>query len=513
MLDLRCIGIEKSFGANRALDGANLSVRGGTIHALLGENGAGKSTLNHIISGDLQPDSGALALGGCPMQFNSPLDAAAAGIGMVHQHFLLADALTVAENIALGNRTSFCGLRFDKKNAEARAAELAENSGLHVDPRARVGTLSVGLRQRVEILKALSRGAKILLLDEPTAVLAPAEVARLFETLRKLRDAGRTIVIVTHKLDEVFDIAQDVTVLRRGATVFEGPLEATNRAQLAHAMIGRALPHLNALNADTGAAKSIASEIVLEASGIRIPGQLEISELRLYAGEIVGVAGVEGNGQDELSGLIAGTLPVPSDAQIAVLKLCGSDMRPLDIRSRVEKGLALIPSDRQREGLVLEFSLVENLFLRDPILNRFKGLDGVRMNQRAQIALRDFGVDPPSPELSAGNLSGGNQQKLVAARELGRAARLVLACNPTRGLDVGAAVEMQNRIVAAARRERAAVLLISSDLDEILALSDRVFALHRGTLSAVGARGVSRDAVGRAMLGADARAVLTEAAA
>ncbi len=243
-MSLRCTGIEKTFGANRALAGANLNVRSGAIHALLGENGAGKSTLNNILSGALQADAGAITLDGRDVRFASPLEAAAAGIGMVHQHFLLAEALSAAENVSLGMRRSTFGLFYDARAAEARVAELAERTGLGVDPRARVSELSVGMRQRVEILKALARGAKILLLDEPTAVLAPAEIERLFKTLRTLRDEGRTIVIVTHKLDEVFALAGDVTVLRKGATVFAGAIGDTAPAELARIMIGQDPPKL-----------------------------------------------------------------------------------------------------------------------------------------------------------------------------------------------------------------------------------------------------------------------------
>ena len=505
-MSLRCTGIEKSFGSNRALAGANLFVRDGSIHALLGENGAGKSTLNNIVSGALQADAGVIEIDGREMHFASSLEAAAAGVGMVHQHFLLAEALTVAENVALGMRRSALGLRFDAKSAAARVAELGERTGLNVDPRARVADLPVGMRQRVEILKALARGAKILLLDEPTAVLAPAEIERLFATLRVLRDDGRTIVIVTHKLDEVFALAGDVTVLRKGATVHTGPIGDIGAAELARAMIGQDPPKLIDFAKDgrlPNGPQNTGAPIALEVRGAKIKGVLDVAELLIHAGEVVGIAGVEGNGQNELAGAIAGTLDLP--LEIDALRLGSLDLRTLSIRQRSDAGIASIPSDRHREGLVLEMTLAENLGLRNPqerTLAAIPLLNFAAMNSHARALLEEYGTVPPEPELAAGALSGGNQQKAIAARELSRKPALILACNPTRGLDVGAAADIQNRLLAAARERGAGVLLISSDLDEVLALSDRVLALYKGKLSEVGPRGVTRDAVGRAMVGA-----------
>ncbi|MEI6233926.1 MAG: ABC transporter ATP-binding protein [Planctomycetota bacterium] len=502
-MSLRCSGIEKRFGSNRALAGANLTVRGGTIHALLGENGAGKSTLNNIISGAMKADAGVVEIDGRAIQFASPLEAAAAGVGVVHQHFLLAEALTVAENISLGMRGSAFGLFFDSQKAEAAVTELAARTGLDVDPRARVSNLPVGLRQRVEILKALSRGAKILLLDEPTAVLAPAEIERLFVTLRALRDEGRTIVIVTHKLDEVFALASDVTVLRKGATVLESPIGGITPAELARAMIGQDPPGLiSAMPKRT--AESNDAPIVFTLRGVRVPGVLDVPALEIRAGEIVGIAGVEGNGQNELAGIIAGT--IEHAHSIDTLSLGSRDLRPLSIRERSESGIAVIPSDRHREGLVLDMTLAENLHLRKPLIRRVATLpllDGDAMTSNAASLLQAFGAMPAEPELPAGALSGGNQQKVIAARELSGKPLLILASNPTRGLDVGAAAEIQNRLLTAARESGVGVLLISADMEEVLALSDRVFALYRGSLTAVGSRGVSRDAVGRAMVGAE----------
>ena len=537
---LQCSNIVKRFGATVALNGASLRVEAAAIHALVGENGAGKSTLIGVISGLLKPDGGQVEVFGRPAPFRSPLDAVAAGIGVVHQHFLLADALTVAENVALGLRTSALGWRFGHRKAEASVAELSRQTGLAIDPAARVADLPVGLRQRVEIIKALSRGARILLLDEPTAVLAPPEVRTLFETLRGLKNSGRTIVVVTHKLDEVFALASDVTVLRRGETTFAGSLSGLNPALLAEKMIGRALNDEfkiqnskcksterapEAGGPDSGAigvaqrfqppgrgrpvdgnanCQTLSNEkISLSLRNIAIPGLLHIGRLDVNAGEIVGIAGVEGNGQEELAATIAGTREF--SATEAELTLRGGSMLEKTVRARSDAGLAYIPSDRHHEGLVLDFSLLENLHARAPLCKELAGiriLDYAAMHDRSAELLREYGAVPPDPEMPARNLSGGNQQKVVIARELSRGPALILACNPTRGLDVGAASDVHQRLRAAAREQKTGVLLISSDLDEVLLLSDRVCVLYCGQLSEIGPRGVSREAVGRAMVGA-----------
>jgi len=498
---IEAVALAKRFGRMTALSSADLRVRPGTIHALVGENGAGKSTLISILSGLILPDAGALTLHGRAVQFRSPLDAVAAGIGTVHQHFMLAEALTVAENIGLGTRRSAAGWLFQAAKVEAEVARLAEQTGLHVDPKARVADLAVGLRQRVEILKALSRGAQVLLLDEPTAVLAPPEVEKLFENLRRMRDSGRTIVIVTHKLDEVVALASEVTVLRRGETVFATPLAGMSPAQVAEKMIGRETP---ALTVPPPVEQS--SQPMLELEGAS--GAVNIAKLHVLAGEIVGIAGVEGNGQQELAELIAGTrsrqsVPGTQSVQQSGLieKIAGVSVADWTPQMRSDAGLAYIPADRQREGLVLEFSLAENLHLREP-LERGPLLDHRAMRERALKLLPEYGVRPPDPDLEAAGLSGGNQQKVIVARELSGTTKLILACNPTRGLDVGAAADVHARLIAAARTQNAAVLLLSSDLDEVLALSDRVAVLYRGTLSETWPRGVSKEQVGRAMVGA-----------
>jgi len=497
---LHCVGVSKSFRMNCALDGANLAVAAGSIHALVGENGAGKSTLMNIVSGLLRPDAGTVAVFGKVVRFGSPLEAVAAGIGMVHQHFLLAEALTVAENIALGRRASPWGLRFDERRHVSEISRLSAETGLSVDPRARIADLAVGDRQRVEILKALARGARILLLDEPTAVLAPPEVDALFVTLRKLRSAGRTIVVITHKLDEVFALAEEVTVLRRGKPVFTGALSGLTPRTLAQKMVGDEHPIEPPTAATPGAV--LLDVKALAATGARGAG-LKTATFVLREGEILGIAGVEGNGQDELAGALSGTL-VPEAA--SRVTLCGVALLGHSIRARSGLGLAVIPADRQREGLVLELTLAENLILR-AAFERFKRCGGgIFLSRRAIRAqavayLREYEVVPADAALPAGALSGGNQQKVVIARELTRNPCVILACHPTRGLDVGAAASVHRRLLDAARRQRSGILLISSDLDEVLHLSDRIAVLYRGTLTELGARGVSKDLVGRAMVG------------
>lgn len=481
---LHCERITKRFGSHTALRDASLQLRAGTIHALVGENGAGKSTLMNIVSGLLRADSGTIQIFGQNDVFSSPLDAVRAGIGMVHQHFLLAEALTVAENVALGLRESAAGWRLHRRGAEDRVAKLAAETGLQVDPKARVADLPVGLRQRVEILKALSRGARILLLDEPTAVLAPPEVETLFTTLRALRAAGRTIAIITHKLDEVFALASEATVLRRGETVFTGALSTVGPAELAEKMIGRTLAEKADIPPPPASTKN-----VLSLQNVRVGVALNIAALTVAAGEIVGIAGVEGNGQQELADIVSGLL-LPDSGTVSFE----------EGRERV----AVIPADRQREGLVLDFTLTENLVLRETPARRVAGFDWVNwsaLESSSATVLQQFDVQPPNPALPAGALSGGNQQKVIAARELRREPRVILACNPARGLDVGAAAHIHRRLLDAARKNNAGVLLISSDLDEVLKLADRVCVLYRGKLETLGARGVSKDRIGQAMVG------------
>ncbi len=504
---LACRAISKNFGNHVALERANLDVHAGTIHGLVGENGAGKSTLMNIVSGLLQADAGSVEIFGEPSVFRSSLDAAAAGIGMVHQHFLLADALTVAENIALGRRTSPAGWRFDRQRVEAEVEQLSLETGLKVDPHARAGDLPVGLRQRVEILKALSRGARILLLDEPTAVLAPPEIEPLFSTLRGLQQAGKTIVLITHKLDEIFKLASDVTVLRRGQTTFTGSLKGLTPAVLAEKMIGPAKPKEKKSPAQKGKA-------VLEAHQLSCPAEaktqhgppLHEASFNLQAGEILGVAGVEGNGQEGLAGTLAGTRQAGAGSKVTFQN---ADLLSMTIRGRAEAGLAFIPGDRHREGLVLELTLAENLYLREAFakgrsteIMRGPLLSTSKMMTKAEPRLKAFGVDPPRANLTASHLSGGNQQKIVIARELARSPRVIIACNPARGLDVAAAAAVHERLMRAAREDGAGVLLISSDLDEILELSDRIAVLFKGRLKMLGERGVDRDRVGQEMVGA-----------
>lgn len=500
---LACHGISRRFGAVQALDRADLLVADGTIHALVGENGAGKSTLMNIVSGLLAPDEGSVSVLGRPAQFDSPLDAVAAGIGMVHQHFLLAEALTVTENIALGMRRSKAGLHLSRLEIADEIRRLSADSGLEVDPAALIADLPVGLRQRVEILKALSRGARILLLDEPTAVLAPPEIKTLFATLRRLREEGRTIVVITHKLDEVFDLAESVTVLRKGKTVHAGRLSEMTPEQLAFKMVGQA-PETDRTQDRSFGEIVLKAERLSHTSGRGTP--LREASFSLRAGEVLGVAGVEGNGQDELVAVLAGTLAPEPNSEAS---LGEQPILKRSIRDRADLGLAVIPADRQRDGLVLDMTLAENLHLREvlsassksPIVNG-PFLRAKEMENQAGARLEAFGVEPPEPARKSGELSGGNQQKVLIARELAASPKVIIAHNPTRGLDVAAASAVHQRLLDAARKSGAGVLLVSSDLDEVLELSDRVAVLYDGRLRALGERGGEKEIVGQAMVGA-----------
>ncbi len=477
-------GIVKRFGTVVALDGASLAVRSGTVHALLGENGAGKTTLMRVAFGMLRPDAGQLMVHGRPANWRSPADAIVAGIGMVHQHFTLVPAMTVAENLELGAAAQGGNWRFDRRQAEEHTRELGRASGLTVEPDAVVEALSIATQQRVEILKALSRAANILILDEPTAVLAPRETEDLLRWLRDYAARGGTAILITHKLREALAIADEVTVLRRGRTVLSASRLETDERTLTRAMIGDDLaqtPRRATATATTFTRPPTAKPVVtldgVVASGVEGREPIRATFV-VYAGEIVGIAGVEGAGQHTLLRVLAGRIR-PTAGQLR---------RPAEV--------GFIPEDRHRDGLVLEFSLAENVALRGA------GARGGRMawaevRRRTATLVREFGVRAASVTTPARTLSGGNQQRLVLARELDGQPPLVVAENPTRGLDVRATADVQDRL-RAARDAGAAVVLYSSDLDEVLALATRILALHAGTVREVPAE---RDSVGRAILG------------
>lgn len=476
-------GITRRFGSVLALDEASLVIRPGTVHALLGENGAGKTTLMRVAFGLLKPDAGTIRLRGAIRTIPSPAVALALGIGMVHQHFTLVPAMTVAENVALGRHG-----RYNPRAASARVRDVASRAGLSLDPDALVSTLPVGAQQRCEIVKALARDVQLLVLDEPTAVLAPSEAAELLHWIRRFADAGNAIVLITHKLRDALAIADDVTVLRRGRTVLAIRASSTNESGLANAMLG------NEMTAAAGVASVIASDevalvtattgapvLVADAIHVADPRGVERvrgATLRVHAGEIVGIAAVEGEGQHELLRVLAGRCEPTS----------GSLQRP--------EVVGFVPEDRHHEALLLESSLVENIALRGAGARRGRMPWSALRDTTASI-VRDYNVLTSGVQSPVRALSGGNQQKLVMGRELIDAPAALVVVNPSRGLDFRATAAVRDSL-RSARLAGAAVVVYSSDLDEVLLLADRIYAMHDGVLTETPN---DRESVGRAMLG------------
>ena len=495
-------GIEKRFGPVRANRGADLTVARGEIHALVGENGAGKSTLMRVLSGLYAPDAGSMQVNGRDVTGWSTNDAIAAGVGMVHQHFMLVPTLTVAENVVLGCELTH-GLSLDRAGAERAVHELSVRTGLAVPADRLVADLSVGEAQRVEILKTLYRGASILILDEPTAVLSPFEVRELWSVLRALRDGGGTVVLITHKLDEVIDVSDAITVMRQGLTVTRMASAGVTPQAIARAMVGRDV----ALVTDAGylgsAAPSSSSAPLLEVRGCTVSGGrggTAVNEVsfHLAPGEILGIAGVEGNGQTELVEAIAGL----RRARGAIV-MGGNDLVPLSVRARGDAGLSHIPEDRHERGLVLDYTVAENLILgQQHRFTRGATLDRRKVMENARDLIARFDIRPADATLPARALSGGNQQKIVVAREMARDFTVLLAAQPTRGVDVGA-IEFIHARLREARDRGKAVLLVSADLAEVLALSDRVAVMYGGRFVAVLARAdATPDTLGPYMTGA-----------
>ena len=491
-------GISKRFGRIEANRSVSLSIARGTIHGLIGENGAGKSTLAHILYGYVTPDSGEIRIDGRPAVIRSPRDAMAVGIGMVHQHFMLVDTMTVLENLMLGQER---GPLLARGEAAARATlgSFSSAKDSRIDPDAVVETLPVGLKQRVEILKALHRGAEILILDEPTAVLTPIEAAALFEELRALSRSGKTILLVTHKLKEVMAVTDAVTVMRHGEVVGELETRSTTPAALAALMIGRApRPPSKAPAAPGAPVLEVTGLSAVDAQGIRC---LDDVSLVVRAGEIVGIAGIAGNGQSELIEALVGLRPVRSGR----MRLDAEDIALLGIGARRRRGLGHIAEDRLDLGAIAGFSATENA-----LLGRQEGADFTRRGLLRETAIRKtlegwmqaYDIRPAEPERSFSQFSGGNQQKLVVARELERRPKLLVVGQPTRGIDIGAAELIHARLLAL-RELGAAILLISADLDEVRLLSDRILVMCDGRIAGeVPAEAADESRLGLLMAGA-----------
>jgi general nucleoside transport system ATP-binding protein len=491
-------GVSKRFGEVLANQDVNLAVEDKSIHAIIGENGAGKSTAMNILYGFYNADEGEILIDGRPRSIKTPSDAINLGLGMVHQHFMLVETLTVTENIILGAEP-VSGTAIDYKRARARVREISERYGLRIDPDARAGLLSVGQQQRVEILKTLYRGARILILDEPTAVLTPQEVAEMFAILRGLRDQGKTIIIITHKLAEVLALSDNITVMRDGEVVGNLSTKEATAEGLARLMVGREV--LLRVKKDDATPRAT----VLEVRGLSLEGaegnaRLKDISFEVRGGEILGIAGVEGNGQTELIEIVSGL----REASAGELVFEGRAINNLNAHGRKRRGVAHIPEDRHRRGLLLAFDLADNSILgvhRDPPISGSVLLNRNVIAERAARLVRDYDVRPPDIALPARSLSGGNQQKLIVAREFDIKPKLILVAQPTRGVDIGATEFIHSKLIEL-RDAGAAVLLVSAELDEVLSLSDRVIVIYEGEIvGEVDPKGVSEEEIGLMMTG------------
>ncbi|MBC7278560.1 ABC transporter ATP-binding protein [Nocardioides sp.] len=489
--------ITKRFGSLVANDHISLTVEPGEIHCLLGENGAGKSTLMNVLYGLYQADEGEILIDDEPQRFKGPGDAMAAGIGMVHQHFMLIPVFTVAENVMLGHEaTGFAG-KLDLDAARKLVRDISERFGFQVDPDALVEDLPVGVQQRVEIIKALSRDAEVLVFDEPTAVLTPQETDELMAIMRQLKESGTGIVFITHKLREVREVADRITVIRRGTVVGEASPDASN-AELAALMVGRPVElKVHKEPAQPGERALVVSDLVVadEDGHVHVDG----ISFHIDVGEILAVAGVQGNGQTELTEAIVGLAPHVEGS----INLDGREIVGRSVRKALEAGIGFIPEDRQVDGLVSNFTIAENLMLNrsyDKPFVSHGSLNLKKLDTFAKEKLAEYDVRAPGVSTLAGQLSGGNQQKVVVARELSRDLRLLVASQPTRGVDVGS-IEFIHKQIVAARDSGVPVLVVSSELDEISALADRIMVLYRGRVVGIVPADTSRDTLGLMMAG------------
>ena len=503
-LELR--GITKRFGALVANDHIDLTVEEGEIHALLGENGAGKSTLMNVLYGLYQADEGQILLDGEVQHFAGPGDAMAAGIGMVHQHFMLIPVFTVAENVMLGHEQTKVGGRLDIEAARAQVRAISERFGFDVDPDARIEDLPVGVQQRVEIIKALSRDAKVLVFDEPTAVLTPQETDELMVIMRQLKEGGTSIVFITHKLREVREVADRITVIRLGKVVGEAAPTATN-AELASLMVGRAVE----LTVDKGVSSpGEPALVVTDLSVVNPLGHIVVKNVsfEVKAGEVLVIAGVQGNGQTELTEALLGLQPRITGS----ITLDGIELTKKSIRKILDAGVGFVPEDRTEDGLVAEFTVAENLMLDRSNGAPFVKAGNLQLAFRAEFArekVAEFDIRTQGIDSRAGQLSGGNQQKVVLARELSRELRLLVAAQPTRGLDVGSIEVVHTRIIET-RDSGIPVVVVSTELDEVTALADRILVMYRGGIIGIVPGDTPRDVLGLMMAG---ESVGTETAA
>ena len=490
-------GITKRFGSVVANESISLTVEPGEIHCLLGENGAGKSTLMNVLYGLYKADEGEIELDGVVQHFTGPGDAMAAGIGMVHQHFMLIPVFTVAENVMLGNEsTGFAGI-LDADKARERVTEISQRFGFHVDPDALVEDLPVGVQQRVEIIKALSRDAELLVFDEPTAVLTPQETDELMEIMRQLKQAGKAIVFITHKLREVRAVADRITVIRLGKVVGEADPEASN-AELASMMVGRPVELVVHKDAPKLGDDAL---VVTDLRVVDSTGHMHVDGLSfsIRAGEILAVAGVQGNGQTELTEALLGLQDHVSGSVV----LDGVELVGRSTRQILDAGVGFIPEDRQVDGLVPNFTIAENLMLNRSFTPPFAKFGSLRIGTLREFAkqkLEEYDIRARDIDSLAANLSGGNQQKVVVARELSRDLRLLVAVQPTRGVDVGS-IEFIHKQIVATRDSGIPVLVVSTELDEVVALADRIMVLYRGQVVGVVSADTPRETLGLMMTG------------
>jgi simple sugar transport system ATP-binding protein len=497
VLELR--GITKRFPGVIANDNINLTLNKGEIHALLGENGAGKTTLMNILYGLYEPDQGSILINGKEVEIHGPRDAIAQGVGMVHQHFMLIPVMTVAENVMLGNESTQHGCFLDQMAVSKRIREISDQFGLEVDPDAYVSDLPVGIQQRVEIIKVLYRHADILIFDEPTAVLTPQEVESFFKILRSLIRSDKSIIFITHKLNEVMEVADRITVLRGGRVTGALKTENVDEQKLAEMMVGRAVSLI------VQKKPAMPKEPVLQVRDLSVRDEREHPAVNgvsfdVCGGEVLGIAGVQGNGQTQLVYALTAMLPIAGGR----IHLLGKELHHARPRDVIEAGVAHIPEDRQKHGLVLSFPVYENLILctyyLDPFAHGLNLQQNVIIRQSEEL-VKQYDVRTPNVYVNVSTLSGGNQQKVIVAREFSRPIKLLIASQPTRGLDVGS-IEYIHRRIIEKRDEGTAVLLVSSELDEIMALSDRIAVMFRGKImDIVSAAEATREQLGLLMLG------------